>query len=110
MFAKSTIHPGNFSENGIRFELVETPAGFPRVAKRRRRAKEKALSRTSGMNVLEKSDYAVVPVNRLNKEEQSSAEVGEGRAWIVENIPRVTCSRLRAGISICQTRGECAAD
>src|SRR3569833_3168617 len=35
------------------------------------------------MNVMEKSDYAVVPVNRPNKEEQSSAEVGEQRAWIV---------------------------
>ena len=71
---------------------------------------EKAPSRTSDMNVLEKSDYAVVPVNRPNKEEQFSAEVGEGRAWIVENIPRVTCSRLRAGISMYQPRGECAAD
>ena len=57
----------------------------------------KAINRNADVHVLEKSDCAVVPVNRPNKEEQSSAEVGEGRAWIVENIPRVTCSRLRAG-------------
>ena len=40
----------------------------------------KALSRTTDMHVLEKSDYAVVPVNRSNKGRQLPAEVGEGRA------------------------------
>jgi len=35
--------------------------------------------------VLEKSDCALVPVNRPNKGGKPSAEVGEGRAWIVEN-------------------------
>jgi len=39
----------------------------------------KALSRTTDMHVLEKSDYAVVPVNRPNKGRQLPAEVGEGR-------------------------------
>jgi RNA-directed DNA polymerase len=36
--------------------------------------------------VLEKSDGAVLPVNRPNKEGQPSAEVGEGRAQTKENI------------------------
>src|ERR1019366_5476958 len=37
-------------------------------------------------NVQEKSDCAVVPVNQPNNEGQPSAEVGEGRARIEENI------------------------
>src|ERR1700731_4262325 len=46
----------------------------------------KALNRTADMHVPEKSDCAVVPVNQPNKEGQPSAEVGEGRAQIKENI------------------------
>jgi len=38
------------------------------------------------MNVQEKSDCAVVPVNQPNKEGQLSAEAGEGRAQTKENI------------------------
>jgi group II intron reverse transcriptase/maturase len=38
------------------------------------------------MNVQEKSDCAVVLVNQSNKEGQSSAEAGEGRAQTEENI------------------------
>ena len=45
----------------------------------------KAINRTADMNVQEKSDCAVVPVNQLNKEGQLSAEVGEGRAQTKEN-------------------------
>jgi hypothetical protein len=45
----------------------------------------KAINRTTDMHVLEKSDCAVVPVNRPNKGGKPSAEFGEGRAWIVEN-------------------------
>jgi len=37
------------------------------------------------MNVREKSDCAVVPVNQPNNEGQPSAEAGEGRAQIEEN-------------------------
>ena len=44
------------------------------------------------MNVQEKSDCAVVPVNQLNKGERSSAEIGEGRAQAEENIIQ---SRMR---------------
>src|SRR5215469_6874165 len=40
----------------------------------------KALSHKAGMHVSEKSDRATVPMNQPNKGEQSSAEVGEGRA------------------------------
>ena len=46
----------------------------------------KALNRTAGVHVQEKSDCAVVPVNQPNKEGQPSAEVGEGRAQMKENI------------------------
>ena len=46
----------------------------------------KAINRTADMNVQEKSDGAVVPVNQLNKEERSSAETEEGRAQTEENI------------------------
>ncbi len=46
----------------------------------------KAMNRTADVNVQEKSDCAVVPVNQSNKEERSSAEAGEGRAQTEENI------------------------
>ena len=45
----------------------------------------KAINRTADMNVQEKSDCAVIPVNQPNKEGQPSAEVGEGRAQTQEN-------------------------
>ena len=40
----------------------------------------KATSRTPSMYVDEKSDEAIIPVKRLNKGRQLSAEVVEGRA------------------------------
>ena len=47
----------------------------------------KAMNRTADMNVQEKSDCAVVPVNQPNNEgQQPSAEAGEGRARTEENI------------------------
>jgi hypothetical protein len=46
----------------------------------------KAINRTADANVQEKSDCAVIPLNRPNKEGQPSAEVGEGRAQTGENI------------------------
>ena len=46
----------------------------------------KATSRTADTHVLEKSDCAVIPVNQPNKEGQPSAEIGEGRAQMRENI------------------------
>ena len=44
----------------------------------------KAHSRTTDMHVLEKSDWAVVPVNRPNKGRKLPAEVGEGRVQLKE--------------------------
>src|SRR6266851_2685418 len=47
----------------------------------------KAINRTADMNVQEKSDCAVVPVNQPNNEgQQPSAEAGEGRAQTAENV------------------------
>src|SRR5215472_16615021 len=40
---------------------------------------EKAIGRTAGRQVPEKSDRAIVPMNLSNKEEQSSAGAEEGR-------------------------------
>ncbi len=57
----------------------------------------KAKNRTAGVNVQEKSDCAVVPVNQPNKEAQASAEVGEGRALVEENIARSYMSPTQSG-------------
>ena len=46
----------------------------------------KAINHNADMHVLEKSHCAVVPVNQPNKEGQPSAEAGEGRAQMKENI------------------------
>jgi RNA-directed DNA polymerase len=46
----------------------------------------KAINHDADVNVQEKSDCAVVPANRPNKEGQPSAEAGEGRAQTGENI------------------------
>ena len=41
---------------------------------------EKALRPTADMHALEKSDCAVLPVNRPNKGRELPAKAGEGRA------------------------------
>src|SRR6267142_3299820 len=46
----------------------------------------KATNPTADTHVPEKSDCAVLPVNQPNKGGQSSAEAGEGRAQMKENI------------------------
>ena len=46
----------------------------------------KAINRAADMNVQEKSDCVVVPMNQPNNEGLLSAEVGEGRAQAEENI------------------------
>jgi len=46
----------------------------------------KAINQNADMNVQEKSDCVVIPMNQPNKEGQPSAEVGEGRAQTEENI------------------------
>ncbi len=57
----------------------------------------KPIKRTADMHVREKSDCAVLPVNQPNKEARTSAEVGEGRAQIEENIARSHMSPTQSG-------------
>src|SRR6202035_2633500 len=61
----------------------------------------KAQSRTTDMHVLEKSDCAVLPVNRPNKGGQLPAEAGEGRAQMKENIdqPHMLLTQSGKGMS-----------
>ncbi len=60
----------------------------------------KAINRTADMNVQEKSDCAVLPLNRPNKEVQASAEVGEGRAQTGENIVQSHMPPTQSGQSM----------
>ena len=62
----------------------------------------KAQSRTTDMHVLEKSDCAVVPVNRPNKGGQLPAEVGEGRAQMKENIVQAHMLLTQSGKGMSQ--------
>jgi len=57
----------------------------------------KAINRTADVNVQEKSDCAVVPVNQPNKEGQPSAEAGEGRAQTEENIVQLHMRPTQSG-------------
>ena len=57
----------------------------------------KAKNRTADMYGQEKSDCAVVPVNQSNKEAPASAEMGEGRAQIEENIVRSHMPSTQSG-------------
>ena len=61
----------------------------------------KAYSRTTDAYVLEKSDCAVLPVNRPNKGGQLPAEAGEGRAQMKENIdqPHMLLTQSGKGMS-----------
>ena len=58
----------------------------------------KAINRTADMHVQEKSDCAIVPLKRPNKEGQPSAEVGEGRAQTEENIVSARMPPTQSGI------------
>jgi RNA-directed DNA polymerase len=62
----------------------------------------KAINRTADVNVQEKSDCAVVPMNQPNKEGQSSAEAGEGRAQTEENIVQSHMCPTRSGKRLSQ--------
>jgi RNA-directed DNA polymerase len=61
-------------------EISNTPSAFSEGRS------VKAHSRTTDMHVSEKSDCAVLPVNRPNKGRQLPAEAGEERAQMKENI------------------------
>ena len=57
----------------------------------------KATSRTTDTHALEKSDCAVLPVNRPNKGGQLPAEAGEGRAQMKENIDQSRMPPTQSG-------------
>jgi RNA-directed DNA polymerase len=63
---------------------------------------EKAVSRTAGRHVPEESERVTVPVNLSNKEEQSSAEMGEGRTRTKENIVESNTSPTQSGERVSQ--------
>jgi RNA-directed DNA polymerase len=63
---------------------------------------EKAIGRTAGRHVPEESDRAVVPMNRPNKEEQSSAEAEEERARAKENIAQFNTHPTQSGTRVSQ--------
>jgi hypothetical protein len=67
----------------------------------------KAISHKAGMHAPEESDCVEVPMNQPNKEDQPSAEVGEGRARTKENIAQSSTSPTERGTSVTGTR--CAA-
>src|ERR1019366_4820323 len=65
---------------------------------------EKALRHIADRHASEESDCAIVPVNPSNKEEQSSAEMGEGRAQTKENIGPSNTSPTQSGERVSQGR------
>ncbi len=65
---------------------------------------EKAICRTADRHAFEGSDRAIVPVNLSNKEEQSSAEMEEGRARAKENIDPFHTSPTQSGERVSQGR------
>ena len=65
----------------------------------------KAASRNADMHVLEKSDCALVPVNQPNREAKATAEVGEGRAQMKENIAQSNMLPTQSGKRMAQGLG-----
>jgi hypothetical protein len=62
----------------------------------------KATSHKAGMYAPEESDCVEVPMNQPNKEDQPSAEVGEGRARTKENIAQSNTSPTQSGERVSQ--------
>src|SRR5260370_3463653 len=60
-------------------------SGMP-AAKISRRTAGEGLGRTARMHIPEESDSGVVPMNHSNNDGQLSAESGEGRLLIKENV------------------------
>jgi len=57
----------------------------------------KAINHNADVYVPEKSHCAVVPVNQPNKEAKASAEAGEGRAQMKENIAQFNMQPTQSG-------------
>src|SRR5258705_4107785 len=62
----------------------------------------KAINHNADVNVQEKSDCAVVPLNRPNREGQPSADAGEGRAQTEENNVRSHMPPTQSGTRMSQ--------
>src|SRR5438067_1865325 len=62
----------------------------------------KVINHNADTHALEKSDCAVVPMNRLNEGEQSPTEAGEGRARTKENIAQSSTSPTQSGERVSQ--------
>jgi len=62
----------------------------------------KAINHNADVYVLEKSHCAVVPVNQPNKEAEASAEAGEGRAQMKENIAQSHMHPTQSGARMSQ--------
>src|SRR5579864_5815940 len=63
---------------------------------------EKARCRNADRRVPEESDCTVVPMNPANNEEQSSAELGEGRVQAKENIVQSNTDPTQSGRQVSQ--------
>jgi RNA-directed DNA polymerase len=63
---------------------------------------EKVKSQNAGMDASEESDCATVPMNQPNKEDVSSAEVGEERARTKENINQSSTHPTQSGERVSQ--------
>ena len=62
----------------------------------------KANGRTPDMHAAEESDFGVVPVNQPNKDGKPSAEAGEGRPEIKENIAQFNTQPTQSGAGVSQ--------
>jgi RNA-directed DNA polymerase len=63
---------------------------------------EKAICRTADGQVSQESDCVVLPVNQSNKEDPSSAEIGEGRTQAKENIAISNTHPTQSGKGVSQ--------
>ena len=77
-------------------ETSETPAAQPG-----RRSAGEGLGRTARMHVTEESHSGIVPMNHSNKDGNASAESGEGRPLIKENVrqPNTSPTQSRERVS-----------
>ncbi len=75
-------------------------SGMP-AAKISRRTAGEGLGRTARMHIPEESDSGVVPMNHSNNDGQLSAESGEGRLLIKENVRQPDTPSTQSEIGGC---------
>src|SRR5271169_2258414 len=78
-------------------ETSETPAAQPG-----RRTAGEGLGHTARMHVTEESHSGIVPMNHSNKDGNASAESGEGRPLIKENVRQPNTSPTQSGERVSQ--------